>query len=323
MKDLRLVEFAVALGRHRNFARAAKSMGVTQPTFSRGIAALEKGLGAHLFDRSTRRCEPTPIGKEFLERAELLLQDAVRLGELTRSGENSLVGRLVIGSGPYPLECGVLSAAARLAARHPRLRLQIVEGAWRELPDQLLLGSVDVVVVEASLFANDHRVQVELLPSHRGCLVCRPGHPLTRLPLVSIEHLEPYPLAGITLTREFALRVGKTSRKLQIDPRSGDLTPQIVTTSLHAMRQVVLQSDAVGVDLVSRMRDEGRADSLVKLNTDFVIPSTAYGTAMLRERTPSRAAVAFAQLLREIEQEQLDAELATAVPIRSRPKARR
>ena len=32
MKDLRLVEFAVALGRHRHFARAAASMGVTQPT---------------------------------------------------------------------------------------------------------------------------------------------------------------------------------------------------------------------------------------------------------------------------------------------------
>jgi len=29
MKDLRLVEYALALGRHRNFARAAESLRVT------------------------------------------------------------------------------------------------------------------------------------------------------------------------------------------------------------------------------------------------------------------------------------------------------
>ena len=76
MKDLRLLEFAVALDRQRSFGRAAESMRVTQPRFSRGIAALEADLGVRLFDRSTRHVRPTPAGTVFLERATALLANA-------------------------------------------------------------------------------------------------------------------------------------------------------------------------------------------------------------------------------------------------------
>ena len=40
MIELRLIRYALALGRHRNFARAAMALNITQPTLSRSIAAL-------------------------------------------------------------------------------------------------------------------------------------------------------------------------------------------------------------------------------------------------------------------------------------------
>jgi DNA-binding transcriptional LysR family regulator len=322
MIDLRLVEFAVALDKYRNFARAAQSMRVTQPTFSRGIAALEATLGARLFERSTRRVEPTPTGLAFLERAERILQDAVRLGQLSNDHDSGLNGQLTVGSGPYALEVGVLPALARLTAQHPRLRIRVIEGAWRELPPLLLLGSVDVIVVEASIFGEDHRVQVEPLPQHRGCLVCRKGHPLTRLRRVSIDDLDPYPLAGITMRRTFALQVGQTLRKLDVDPRSGDLTPGIATSSLRAMREIVLRSDAIGIDLLSLVRAGGDPGSLVILPTDFEIPSTGYGIVKLRGRTLSTAAVAFMQILRDVEREQVDGRPPAHAPNRTRSNNR-
>jgi len=323
MIDLRLVEYAVALGRYRNFARAAQSMHVTQPTFSRGIAALEASLGARLFERSTRRVEPTPAGIAFLDRAERILQEATRLGELPNDHESALSGQLTVGSGPYPLEVSVLPALARLTDRHPQLRIRVIEGAWRELPPMLLLGSVDVLVIEATIFADDHRVQVELLPHHRGCLVCRKGHPLTRLSAASIDDLEPYPLAGITMRRTFALRMGQTLRKLDVDPLSGDLTPGIVTTSLRAAREIVLRSDAIGIDLLSQVRARNYPASLVTLSTDFEIPSTGYGIVKLRGRTLSPAALAFMQVLRDVEQELVDKESACGPSAGPRPKVRR
>jgi len=306
MNNLRLVEFAVALGQHRSFARAAESMGVTQPAFSRGIAALEKSLGVKLFDRSTRRVETTLLGQAFLERAEAVLEAARELTELTTINEQSLTGRLAIGSGPYPLECSVLPAAARLTALHPALQLQIREGPWRELPPLLFQGSIDLLVMEASIFDNDHRVQVEPLPQHPGCLVCRKGHPLLRLRQVTIDAAKPYPLVGIPLLHDVRPKAWRASSALLVDSRSGELMPRVATTSLHAMREIILHSDGLGFYPKSLAKKHGKDRGLRTLKTDFVMPSTNYAIVTLRKRTPSSAALAFMKALREVEQEQDD-----------------
>lgn len=303
MKNLRLVEYAVALGRHRNFARAAESLRVTQPTFSRGIAALEKSIGARLFERSTRHVELTEIGQAFLERADSLLEQAARLRNLADSQGHSLTGQLIVGSGPFALEIGVLPAVARLAVLHPELRIRVIEGAWRELPGMLLMGSVDLLVIEASTFANDHRVDVELLPGHQGRVVCRPGHPLSRLPRVALEDLEPYPLVGISRTRDIRSRMGKTIRLLNVDHLTGDVLPHIATTSLHAMSEIVQRTDGVALCPRPALEADLRAGRLVLLETDIEVPSTEYGMVTLRGRSRSRALLAFMQTLREVEQE--------------------
>jgi len=322
MKNLRLVEYAVALGRHRNFARAAESLRVTQPTFSRGIAALERSIGTRLFERTTRRVEVTAAGQTFLERANPLLEEAARLGELADAETQSLTGQLNIGAGPFALEVSVLPAVARLAALHPKLRIRIIEGAWRELPGLLLLGSVEVLVIETSTFTGDNRADVELLPRHQAPLVCRAGHPLSRLPCVTLEDLEPYPLVGITMGRDLRQRLGSMFRLLNVDHLTGDILPHVATTSLHAMKEIVRRSDGVAFCPLGPLEEDLRAGRLVLLKTNMDLPSTAYGMATLQGRTRSRAALAFMQVLREVEHEQVNGQH-TATPVRSRPRQRR
>jgi len=303
MKDLRLVEYAVALGRHQNFARAAESVRVTQPTFSRGIAALEKSIGARLFERTTRRVELTAVGQEFLERAGPLLEQAARLSEVADSQAQSLTGQVTIGSGPFPLEMSVLPAVARLAALHPKLRIRIIEGAWRELPGMLLLGSIDVAIVEVTTFTNDNRAEVESLPRHLAYLVCRSGHPLTRLPCVTLDDLALYPLVGITMARDVRQRLGSMFRLLNVDHLTGDILPHVATTSLHAMREIVQHTDGVGFCPRGPLEADLQAGRLVLLKTNIDLPSTAYGMATLLGRNLSHAALAFMQMMREVEQE--------------------
>lgn len=323
MKDLRLLEFAIALGRHRNFARAARTLYVTQPTLSRGIASLEASLGVRLFDRTTRHVVPTRIGSAFLEHADALLRQAAQLIELAGHQSESLNGHLVVGSGPFPLECSVLIAVARLTRLHPALRIRVTEGAWRDLPGALLSGSVEVAVMEVSVLMDDHRLRVEPLPRHCGCLVCRTGHPLTKLKRVTQEDLEPYPFVGIPITREIGTTIGQPSRMLEVDHASGDLTPLIVTTSLHAMIELVQATDGVGLYPISLLRKESMAGRLAVLDTNLKLPSTGYGIATLRSRTPSAAALAFMQVLREVEQEHVDRQQAVTMPAQARPKGRR
>lgn len=318
MKDLRLLEFAVSLGRHRNFAQAAQSLRVTQPTLSRGIATLEKSLGARLFDRTTRRVAPTSVGQAFLERAEMLLRESAQLRDWVSSQEGSYVGQLTIGSGPYPLEFSVLPAVARLIVQHPKLRIRVVESSWRELPAMLVRGDLDIAVVEGSVLADDDRVQVELLPPRRGVLVCRAGHPLLRQARVSPQDLKSYPLVGITMTRAVRARIGAIVSLGQVDRLTGDVAPVVATSSLCAMREVVRRTDGVAICPPSEVREDVRAGRLAILEADFDLPSTGYGMVTLRRRNLSLATRAFMEVMREIEAQsaQGDGHVAARRPVR-------
>jgi DNA-binding transcriptional LysR family regulator len=171
MNDLRPLEFALALDQYRNFGRAAETMGVTQPSFSRAIAALEAQLGARLFDRSNRGVEPTPSGVALLARARRLLADAASLSEAQDDYQNLRSGRIAIGVGPYALDLSVIECVVRLARQHPLLQIELVEGRWHDFSARLLSGEVEVAVMEIGPLALDARLRVEVLPPHQGLLL--------------------------------------------------------------------------------------------------------------------------------------------------------
>ncbi|GLU47068.1 LysR family transcriptional regulator [Nocardiopsis ansamitocini] len=59
-----------------SFTLGAAAARMPQPVASRRIAALEKHLGARLFDRSTRRATLTPFGRDMLPSAKRLVRIA-------------------------------------------------------------------------------------------------------------------------------------------------------------------------------------------------------------------------------------------------------
>ena len=61
--ELAQIRYFVALCSERNFTRAARRCGVSQPSLSNGIKALERELGGKLFERSDMSL--TPLGKSL------------------------------------------------------------------------------------------------------------------------------------------------------------------------------------------------------------------------------------------------------------------
>ena len=301
MIDLHLAECATVLDKHRNFARAAVAMHVTQPTFSRKIAALEENLGVRLFDRSSKHVEPTAEGELFVARARALLADAERLREDLSDLGKLRSGELVVGAGPYPLEISVIEAVGRLSAASPGIRIEIIEGQWRELVARLLSGEVGVVVAEMSAMVAEPRLVVEPLPVHRGVIYCRPGHPLAGRPDLGLEDILQYPLVGIRLPRRFG-RLLLPSAAVVPDLLTGDMLPRITTTSTIAAREIVKRSNGIGMG-TREIAAELHAGTLVALELQGAALETGYGIARLRDRSASPAELAFMTLLREVEAE--------------------
>jgi len=50
--EIRLLRCALALAEHRNFARAAAALHLSQPSLTRSIQSLEAQAGAQIFERS-------------------------------------------------------------------------------------------------------------------------------------------------------------------------------------------------------------------------------------------------------------------------------
>ncbi len=87
----------LAVAEHLSFHRAAKALGVSQPSVSARIRTLEEDIGVCLFERNTRGVRLTEAGHLFVERVSVgvdRLDYAVKTVGMTASGE---CGRLRIG----------------------------------------------------------------------------------------------------------------------------------------------------------------------------------------------------------------------------------
>ena len=58
-----------------NFRRAAESVHISQPAFSRRIDKLEQSLGVRLLERTTRRVALTAVGRDFARKVATLLDE--------------------------------------------------------------------------------------------------------------------------------------------------------------------------------------------------------------------------------------------------------
>jgi len=65
MIELRHLAHALALAEHRNFARAAKALHMSQSALTRNIETLEERMGLSLFERMRSGVEPTDAGNCF------------------------------------------------------------------------------------------------------------------------------------------------------------------------------------------------------------------------------------------------------------------
>ena len=303
MNDLRLLEFAIALDDNRSFARAADAMRVTQPTFSRRIAALEATFGARLFERSNRHVAPTRQGSLLLVRARQLLADAARMYDALDDYRELRTGQLTVGAGSYPLEVSVTECVVRLATRHPGLQLEIIEGHWRNFGPRLLSGELDVAVMETSIVATDSRFQVESLPAHAAVFYCRAGHLLAKRSGVTIQEVLEYPFVGVRVPARVFASVTLDTPLVSIDPITGDVIPHVETTSVAAARAIVKRTDGVGITAPSQVAEDVRRGTLAILDLHMSDLRSGYGITWLRDRELSPAARAFVATLKEVEAE--------------------
>ena len=299
--DLRQLRPVLAIDRHRNFARAAESLSLTQPALTRSLQSLERDLGARVFDRDRAHVEPTPIGTRFIERARLLLNQARDLEQDMTQMLALENGLLRIGAGPYPAELSVAQTVGRVVQRHPRLLIDFAVSDWPELTRRVVAGDIELAVADTSLALQDERLIAEALPRHQLHLFCRAGHPLAHRKSVSLAEARSYPLVGTALPPHLAELATADKRGLRATLPEGTTASEIRVDSFGLVLPIVLTSDAISGAAPSQVKGLLDRGDIVLLPLELPWLRTRYGIIRLANRTPTPAAATFIEILREVE----------------------
>ena len=141
------LRYVIAVAQERNFRRAAEKSFISQPALSLAIQKLEEELGVQIFERGKSKVSVTPVGAQIVEQAQRTMEEAGRIHEIAKQGNDQLVGTLRVGIiysvGPYLLP-DLIPALKKLA---PNMPLEVEENITVNLDALLRNGKLDVIII--------------------------------------------------------------------------------------------------------------------------------------------------------------------------------
>jgi DNA-binding transcriptional LysR family regulator len=115
----------VAVAEHRSFTKAAAHVGISVPTMSQTIRALEDQLGVRLFNRTTRSVALTEAGERLLGEIQPVLDGIEHAIESVNSFRDKPMGSLRLAvSRPFATTL-LAPLLAPFMAEYPAIRLEI------------------------------------------------------------------------------------------------------------------------------------------------------------------------------------------------------
>ena len=138
------LRYIVAISRFRNFARAAESCNISQPTLSAMLMKLEEELDIKLFERTNKSVTPTAVGEKIIRQAEKTLMEADRIAEIVAEDKGSIGDRLALSVGPTLAPYLLPKFIRHYRESYPQVELSIQEMKASSMIEALLRGEIDV-----------------------------------------------------------------------------------------------------------------------------------------------------------------------------------
>lgn len=239
LRQMQIFEAVVRLG---GYTRAAKELGLTQPTVSMQMYKLSDILGLELLEQTGRTTHPTSIGSEVYGNIHEILDRLAALGDLADKLKGVIRGQLkisVITTAVYFMPHYMGKFIEAHPQVQPRLtisnRNEAIERLRTNQDDLLIMGKVpDNLPVKAYPFINNEVV-----------VVARPDHPLAKKRNISLQELTKERF----LVRESGSGTRRAMHQLMADHGLA-LTPYMELGNAEAIKQGVMAG--LGISVLSR-----------------------------------------------------------------------
>ena len=282
----------IAIAESPSIEAAARRLNVSQPSLYRPARDLERELRHSLYHRTAQGVTTNPQGAELARRFQVALREIEYGLEELHAARGSVVSRIAVGNIPHSGERVLSAAVDALLASFPTARVQVVDGHYEVLLNDLRAGKLDLLFGVLRRPAWAIAVTEELLFENPYVVVARARHPLSRMRRITPRELARYdwimPEAGAPRRQAFA----RMFAGLPHPP-----TVSIETTSLSIYRSVLSTSDRL--TLMSRLAarsDESAELAVLPFRSPHLRRSD--GVASRIDWHPTNVHLRFLQLLR-------------------------
>ncbi|MEW5684026.1 MAG: LysR family transcriptional regulator [Pseudomonadota bacterium] len=282
----RHLEQIVEICREGGFGRAARRLGVSQPSLSKSIARLEAELGVQLFERAGSGAKPTAYGRFLADRGEEIIGSVASLSREFASYVKGDERKLRIGVGPTTRLRPLVGVITEAEKAFPALRMEIRQGHPAWIIRGVAEGRFDIAFAyHGSAEPYGDLIRIKIFED-RYVLVCRPGHPMAANPPATVRELLAFPMAAAGMDMTFRGLLGP----LSVPEQENLLAFQSDYYELIRMR-------AMGSDTVARgprfiFEEDVRAGRLVELPYEAGVYECWMLTTPAQWRSPVVQAVA-------------------------------
>ncbi|MBF9035108.1 LysR family transcriptional regulator [Rhodobacterales bacterium HKCCE2091] len=286
------VELIVAIAEAGSLGAAAQVLGRTQPALTKALKQAEGELGAQLFHRGAHGALPTAEGQRVIERCRRILRDLHALDEDVAQARGAVTGRIDVIVSPLAAIKILPPVLARLRRRFAGIHLEVTSGHAEAAFRRLKTAEADYVLGPAPAPGTGAGLSAEPLLTTGITLLtgARSRHATTTDPA--------------ELARADWVMIGRGERQPLYVPLLQALgqtppEPVVKSDSILAVMSILEASDLLCSFPSLAVPDMLRRWDVVALPVDTSPVAVDIALTRARDRIPTPAALAFADLVRE------------------------
>lgn len=271
LNDLLAFRAVAELG---HFSRAAESVHLSQPAFSRRIDKLEQALGVRLLERTTRRVTLTAVGRDFERKVRELLDelDSALLG--IRGVAATRMGEVTVACVPSTVHYYLSEVIRRYHERCPKVHVRVFDAGANEVLATVARGEADFGL--NFIGAQEGELEFKPLIEERFVAACRRDHPLARLKRASWSQLRDHDYIAVSRS---------SGNRVLLDQALAGVPgqPQAIYEAQHVTTALGLVEAGLGVAAVPAMAMPGPGHPLL-VSIALVDPVVTRKIGLIRRR---------------------------------------
>ena len=283
------------VARYRNFTKAAKVLGNSQPNVTRAMNCLEQQLGRILFVRTNRGVQLTRDGEQLYAYVEAAMSQLLTAEDELADGENLTHGSIAIGVSETALNIYLLDRLRAFHMAYPGINLKIYNHSTPQAVQAVKNGEVDFAIISTPAEVEQGLKMVELRPFYE---VLVGGKTFTALASqrLTLKELSCYPLISLgdeSMTRSF-YRQFFLDHDAVLRPDTEAATTDQMLTLVKSELGLAFVPEPMTKELLAR-------GELVELHLQEIIPSRSICLVYDHHRPLNTAARKFQQMLTKAE----------------------